>query len=671
MLRVSLVVGVVVFAHVATPSSPAQEDTITYESLLREMVDRDSFARFPGPAYSCHQASSYDRASDAGPGSDQWFANADRGQYVREETNHGRKEWVLMDVDGPGAVVRFWSANPSDEITIRFYLDGGEEPAIAAPFTDLLGGTWRIGAPLSAVRARGWNLYLPIPYAKHCKITADRGDFYYQINYRTYEPGTPAETFSMAVFDRGRSTLRDVIHRLGSVGRYPHPRPAQARIARGTLATGRPVSIDLASGPRAIRKLSVQLESRNIEEALRTTVLRIRFDGSETVWCPVGDFFASGVGVNSFESWWQTVETDGTMTCYWTMPYRESARVALESFADVPGSCRIAAEVGDWKWDHRSMHFHAAWRHQYPISTATKQDWNYIEIDGKGVFMGDVLALVNPTTVWWGEGDEKIYVDGETFPSHFGTGTEDYYGYAWGDWNFFEAPFHAQPRVDGPIVLGHTTVMRSRALDAIPFMKSFRFDLEVWHWRAVEVAYAAATWFYARPGATHNRLNDRRKDALFVAPVKPPHRIKGAREGENMSILSMPGDTEWKLEANWWGAKWSGDAQIWFGCKRVGDTVELVHPQPVQGLHDVVVYATRYPDYGIIQLYVDGEPLGEPIDLYNPQGGLVATGPIKLDTVDIRSKSPVFGIEVVGTNPKATKPGTYFGIDCIVLKPVR
>jgi hypothetical protein len=635
------------------------------------MVDRDTFARLPSPAYTCRQASSYDRASDAGPESDQWFANADRGQYLRQETNQGRKEWVLMDVAGPGAVVRFWSANPSDEITIRFYLDGAEEPAIAAPFTDLLGGTWRVGAPLAAVRARGWNLYRPIPYARHCKITADGEDFYYQINYRTYESGTPVETFSTAVFDRGRATLRDVIHTLSSVGRDPQPRPVHPHVARGKLATGRPVSIDLASGPGAIRKLSVRLDAADLEQAARKTVLRITFDGNETVWCPVGDFFASGVGVNPFESWWQTVETDGTLSCYWTMPYRESANVAVESFARPPGTCEVAVEVGDWKWDERSMHFHAAWRHQYPLSTATKSDWNYIEIDGQGVFMGDVLALVNPTTVWWGEGDEKIYVDSETFPSHFGTGTEDYYGYAWGDWNFFEAPFHAQPRVDGPIVLGNTTVMRSRALDAIPFTKSFKFDIEVWHWRAVEVAYAATTWFYARPGVKHNRLEDRRKDALFVASTKPPHRIEGALEGENMTILALPEDTEWRPEGNWWGAEWSGDAQIWFGCKHVGDAVELTHAWPTEGPHEVVVYATRYPDYGIIQLHVDGKPLGKPIDLHNPERGVVATGPIKLGTVAIGSKAPVFTIKVVGTNPKATKPGTYFGIDCIVLEPVR
>ena len=651
----------------------ADEGTvITYESLLREMVDRDVIARFPDPAYRCLQASSYDRESDAGLESDKWFANADRGQYIREETNAGRQEWVLMDVEGPGAVVRFWSANPSNDCTIRFYFDGNDEPALPVPFTDLLGGTWRVGAPLSAIRSKGWNLYLPIPFAKGCKITSDKNDFYYQINYRLYQPGTQVETFSMDVFDRGRPVLRDVVQTFRDVGRATARRPGQVLRKGGSLAPGHPVAIQLPDGPRVVRRLTIRLNSDDPEQACRQTVVRASFDAQETTWCPVGDFYGSGVGINRFQSWWQTVERDGTLTCYWPMPYREIATISLErtgrrSRGSTIDTCEIEVEVGDWDWDDRSMYFHATWRHTYPLSTETKHDWNYVEIKGKGVYVGDCLALMNPTTVWWGEGDEKIYVDSETFPSHFGTGTEDYYGYAWGDWHFFQAPFHAQPRCDGPIVLGHTTVMRSRSLDAIPFTKSLKFDIEVWHWRNVEMAYAATTWFYAQPGATHNRLADRDGDQCFVAEVEPMYKIDRAREGEDMELVSVPDDISWKLEGNWWDTQWSGDAQIWFGCERVGDAVELRHPEPVRpGQRKVTLYASRYSDYGIIHVSVDGQLLGEPIDLYNPEKGVAATGPIELGTVETKSSHPVVRIEVVGSNPMATKPGTYFGFDCIV-----
>ena len=100
------------------------------------------------------------------------------------------------------------------------------------------------------------------------------------------------------------------------------------------------------------------------------------------------------------------------------------------------------------------MYFCGSWRQLTKVSSfrdgATKPgegafDVNYVEVDGKGVYVGDTLTIFNGTDAWWGEGDEKIFVDNEAFPSHVGTGTEDYYGYAWCRPEYFQSPFHAQP----------------------------------------------------------------------------------------------------------------------------------------------------------------------------------------------------------------------------------
>jgi hypothetical protein len=147
------------------------------------------------------------------------------------------------------------------------------------------------------------------------------------------------------------------------------------------------------------------------------------------------------------------------------------------------------------------MHFHAKWRTE-TMKTRPFRDWTYCDIKGKGVFVGDMLSIFNPKTAWWGEGDEKIYVDGEKFPSWFGTGTEDYYGYAWSDPKPFQHAYHNQTRCDGPVTKGHTSVNRFHILDAIPFEKSFKFDMEVWHWIPdINVTYAATSYWYARPGS--------------------------------------------------------------------------------------------------------------------------------------------------------------------------
>jgi hypothetical protein len=184
----------------------------------------------------------------------------------------------------------------------------------------------------------------------------------------------------------------------------------------------------------------------------------------------------------------------------------------------VEADLRVAA--GPWTWDERSMHFHANWRPDDVVPGTPFLDWNFIDILGRGVFVGDAWTVLNIRKhSWWGEGDEKIYVDGaweKGFPTHFGTGTEDYYGWAGGEVPIrkdeFDEPFLANVRVGG--LDGHTQgyniCTRTRGLDAIPFTQRLRFDMEASFgvdmrapWNLL--GYSAVTFWYAIPGATCNR----------------------------------------------------------------------------------------------------------------------------------------------------------------------
>ena len=201
------------------------------------MIDRDNLARFPVPAYTCSQASSYDRGTVA-PDKPGWFANADRSQFVRVEEKDGRKEFVLMDQDGPGAVVRFWATwhgpggGTFSNGTLRFYLDNNPTPVIEGPAASIIDGGALCTGPLSEgvspqtepVR-KGIISYLPIPYAKHCKVTyqtdvlmdvgAAQGEvLYYQINYRTYGAGTTVESFAMNQLAQHKDKLAAAQERL-------------------------------------------------------------------------------------------------------------------------------------------------------------------------------------------------------------------------------------------------------------------------------------------------------------------------------------------------------------------------------------------------------------------------------------------------------------------------
>jgi len=515
--------------------------TVNLDSLLTEMTDRAALARLPEPAYTCRQASSYDPASK-GPDQPGWFANNDRSFFLREETNAGRTEWVMMDAQGPGAIVRWWVTAGHYKGTIRVYLDGAAEPTIEANVGELVGGTALVGPPLSEATANGRNIYLPIPYAESCKVTFDRnfqksrkGEdlLYYQINYRTYAPGTEVESFSTAALAAAKekiAALQKTLLDPASVmpaGTTVENRPVEHR--SGAIAPGRAMKIEIEK-PGAVCQLAIQLSAADPVQALRSTVLEMEFDDETTVWCPVGDFFGSGIGVNPYQCWYRKVDKDGTMTCWWVMPFKEECEVNLKNLGQQDVSANVTVMTCPWTWDDRSMHFHATWRQQRDIETARNGkkafDWNYLTANGQGVFVGDTLTLLNRVTGWWGEGDEKIYVDGETFPSHFGTGTEDYYGYAWCTPEFFQSPFHAQPRAEGPRNFGNVTNTRVRLLDAIPFDKSFRFDMEVWHWVKTTVDYAATTYWYGRPGAkpTVNPMPEEAQQPVKYdrsAPSKP------------------------------------------------------------------------------------------------------------------------------------------------------
>ncbi|RYE18421.1 MAG: DUF2961 domain-containing protein, partial [Sphingobacteriales bacterium] len=209
-------------------------------------------------------------------------------------------------------------------------------------------------------------------------------------------------------------------------------------------------------------------------------ILKVKFDDKETITCPVGDFFGSGYGLNPFNDWMRSVDKDGNMYCRWVMPYQRSAAVTLENTGGENIQASLSVNYQPWTWDNKSMYFYADWRYTRDIKDIPATNFNYISLKGKGLFVGDTLSVTNYSRRWWGEGPEKISVDNESFPSQFGTGSEDYYGYAWGDTSIFDAPFHAQPKVpDGPEFLGTTVNTRIRSLDAIPFNTAFNLDMEV------------------------------------------------------------------------------------------------------------------------------------------------------------------------------------------------
>ncbi|MCH8806718.1 MAG: DUF2961 domain-containing protein [Planctomycetes bacterium] len=659
---------------IAITAAGCSAPTITTATLLREMTDLGGLAEFPDPPFTCKQFSSYDRKSVSREEGDTWFANYDRGQFLRVEQREDRKEYVMMDVDGPGAIVRIWSANPKG--TLRIYLDHSETPVIEAPMTDVLGGKYPgIPEPIAGVRARGWNSYFPIPYLKHCKVTSDEGDFYYHVNYRTYADDARVESFALAQLEPELTAqvcadLRPVMNSFVPpetlASSYPERERGIPRVAGDDVLEPGETLEWTSAGSKEIRRLKVSLHAEDEETALRTLVLRMSFDGHETVECPLGDFFCAAPGLNDYTSLATFVWQGGVLNSAWVMPFRRSAKISIANTGLRPVGIVLGVRTESHRWSNDSMYFHAQWKPAFQVPTRPMQDWNYVDIQGKGVFVGAAFSITNPVKIWWGEGDEKIYIDGEEFPSHFGTGTEDYFGYAWGSNETFMHAYHGQPRCDGPGNYGHTSLYRWHILDRIPFHKSFRFDMELWHWAEdINVDMSVVTYWYARPGATSNRP-EITPDMLRVPTVPPyvPPRVAGALEGEEMKIVAKTGTPE-PQALN----KCSNEHHLWWKEAQPGDKLLLEFEVPRAGRYRVLAHFVKSYNYGIHQLTINGVKAGEPLDLYDPK--VTVTDEISLGEFDLPAGANRLGVEIVGTNENVRSKDYMFGLDYLRLEPAR
>ena len=678
--------------------SSCTNEKITFESLLQEMTDREALTYFPAPAYTIKQFSSYDQRS-IGPDQEGWFANRDYTHFIREETNNGRREFVLLDTDGPGAIVRYWmtfAGAGASEGTLRIYIDNKPESVVEDSVLKVLSGGLLAEEPLSTsvspktdYQQRGHNLYLPLPYAKHCKITYEcdsvkiddnnrKPSVYYNINYRTYKKGTQVESFSREVLDRAVSAIKSTEENLknpeidiSQTKRFPKSK---------ILHAGDTLIFNLDNKNKAIRKLLINLDAKDINQALRSTVLSVSFDGKQTIWCPIGDFFGTGYQIYQSNTWYSEVSQDGLMISRWVMPFREKCLVKIINYGSQKINLDAAVHISDYAWNRSSMYFGTSWHEYYHLSTNLPEekqidswhfDVNYVTLEGQGLYAGDALTVFNTADAWWGEGDEKIFVDDDTFPSCIGTGTEDYYGYAWCRPETFSHPFIAQPAGKGNFHPGMTVNMRYRSLDAMPFNKKIRSDMEMWHWAKTTINFAMTSYWYAMPGFTSN-INPKpemvkRQVDLKRSDIYPPIvNEQGVIEGEMLEVVETTGGTAGVQSHDQFN--WSNNGQLWWWEAEKGDQLKIRFEMAKAGKYIITGQFTRAVDYGIIQVKINGKPAGGTFNGYMPDG--VKAFPFPLGTFLIKEGENIITMKIMGKDPQA-KPGYMAGIDFLKFEPVK
>lgn len=205
------------------------------------------------------------------------------------------------------------------------------------------------------------------------------------------------------------------------------------------IQAGQEVVLADLKGPGVIRHIWMTVAestSPTGPNLLRNLILECYWDGEGTpsVCAPLGDFFCCGHAQSCrIESLPMAVYPRRGFNCYFPMPFHSGARIVLRNEHHEPVEAFFYqidyAEKDDLSDD--VMTFHAQWRRQRVTDLAR----DYVILDrvgGTGTYVGTYLALTALESRWWGEGEVKMYIDGdEDYPTWCSTGSEDYFGGAW------------------------------------------------------------------------------------------------------------------------------------------------------------------------------------------------------------------------------------------------
>lgn len=226
----------------------------------------------------------------------------------------------------------------------------------------------------------------------------------------------------------------------------------------------------------------------------RFSILRIYWNDEKepSVECPVGDFFGQGWNAYSqLTSLPVCVNPGSAFNCYWPMPFRKKCKITMENVSDKDAmSVYYQVDYTLTEVPSDAAYFHAQFRRSNPVQNSV---YTIIDgIKGKGQYVGVYMAWGVTNNGWWGEGEIKFFIDGDTkFPTICGTGTEDYFC---GSYNFdrdgkykeFCTPYSGLNQVIRPEgdykVMMRFGLYRWHIMDPVRFEKDLKITIQDLGW---------------------------------------------------------------------------------------------------------------------------------------------------------------------------------------------
>jgi hypothetical protein len=292
-------------------------------------------------------------------------------------------------------------------------------------------------------------------------------------------------------------------------------RPLEARIKRILLAPGETHTMASLSGPGMITRINMTTLLPFNLHALRGLVLRFYWDGEKhpSVEAPFGDFFGAPFG--TYQPYYSapTSLTAGAFNCFWLMPYADGARLEIsnEGPATVEPFFYNITSLELKEGIPSPLRFHALWNRENP--TRPGVPYTILDVQGSGHYVGCHMNLQNRE--WWlrppvksvpfprgfglgmMEGWETIYRDGETKPSVWGTGTEDYFNGAWyylTRGGRFSAPYHGCILRD--LLRGRIAAYRFDLSAPVSFSQSLRVCIGHGFYNELACDYSSTAYWY-------------------------------------------------------------------------------------------------------------------------------------------------------------------------------